>query len=311
MFPIALLFVIMKRTGQEHLFLWFKKRVGPVVASILFSVIAFELFLMSLLTTRDLTYWANITYLPKTPNLVIVAAFAIVSFYSAHSGLRSTAIVNGILLPFVILFGWFVALSNIPNKDYRLLFPILQDGPAPIYRGMLYSFAGSMTIFLILLMKHRIHSKTKLWHLLVTGIVMLNLTISPLTGAIAEFGPAEAARQRFPAYEEWRLITFGHFLEHVDFLSIYQWLVGGFMRVSLAMMLIPEIFHLPKGKIRSGLLAILYALLTACTQIHVSDMKFMEILRDFYFPYSVILFTSLTFVFLFSTIIKRKGTPTP
>lgn len=53
--------------------------------------------------------------------------------------------------------------------------------------------------------------------LLWVGIVLVGLTLGPLMGAIAIFGPFEAARMRFPAYEEWRLVTFGHFLEHIDF----------------------------------------------------------------------------------------------
>jgi hypothetical protein len=166
---------------------------------------------------------------------------------------------------------------------------------------------GSMSLFLVLLFQHRIHKKARLWPLVVTALIMVNLTVSPLTGAIAEFGPVEAARQRFPAYEEWRLITFGHYLEHVDFLSIYQWLVGGFVRVTLAVLLIPEIFHLPNGKLRTGLLIAVYVLLVAATQIPLSDMVMMKILRDFYFYYVLILVGSLTLIFLSATWIKRKG----
>ena len=63
--------------------------------------------------------------------------------------------------------------------------------------------------------------------------ILMGLTMGPTIGAITEFGPIEAAKQRYPAYEEWGLGSIGRFIEHFDFLSIYQWLTGAFIRVGL------------------------------------------------------------------------------
>ena len=47
--------------------------------------------------------------------------------------------------------------------------------------------------------------------------ILVGLTLGPLIGAITEFGPNEATKQRYPAYEEWGLVTIGRYIEHLDF----------------------------------------------------------------------------------------------
>lgn len=294
---IPLVFFVMKRSGQEHLFVWIKHRLGSVFAWFIILIILIELFLVCTMTIRDVSYWTNITYLPKTPNLILVSFFALVSFHVAYSGLRSIAIVNGILLPLVVLLGFFVMTSNFAHKDYSLLFPLFEHGYEPVLKGIVYAGSGFAGMLYFVFMQHRLRSKMRFLPLLITGMILVELTLSPLTGAIAVFGPDEAARMRFPAYEQWRMVTFGHFLEHVDFLSIYQWLVGAFMRISLGMFLIPDLLNIPKSKKRTGLLIVLFALMIAASQIPISDQMFMMFLSTVYLPYSLLFVLILSALF--------------
>lgn len=291
---VLLFYFIMRRTGQSHLQLWLSRRWGSVLAKIFAALVSLDYFLAGTTTLKDVANWANVMYLTKTPNFIIVLAFALVGFYAACSGIRSIAIANGILLPFVVIFGFFVMFSNIPRKDYSLLFPVMEHGFVPVAAGMLYAGAGFSCLHTILFMQHRLNTKIKLSALVWIGLIMIDLTLSPLTGALAEFGPFEAARQRFPAFEEWRLVTFGHYLEHVDFLSIYQWLVGAFVRISLAMYLIAETMNVVKGKKRLWTLIISAALMVVLTQIPFSDMKFMWFMTYLYLPFTLINMTALT-----------------
>lgn len=45
-------------------------------------------------------------------------------------------------------------------------------------------------------------------------------------GAISAFGPNVAATLRFPPLEQWRLITLGNYITHLDFLAVFQLLAG-------------------------------------------------------------------------------------
>ncbi|WP_126425421.1 GerAB/ArcD/ProY family transporter [Brevibacillus marinus] len=274
---IPLIFFIMKRSGQQQLFSWLKERIGAPLACCIIALIVTDLFLMVTTTMRDVSYWTNITYLPTIPNVILVLCYTLISFYAAHSGLRSIAIVNGLLLPIVVILGFFVMTSNFPHKDYSLLFPLFEHGYKPIFLGMLYAGSGFSGIFYLVYMQHRLQTKVKLFPLMLTGFILVELTLSPLTGAIAAFGPDEASRMRFPSYEQWRLITFGHFVEHVDFFSIYQWLVGAFIRLSLGIFLIPELLNL-KGKQRTRLMVGICVLMVAATQLPLSDLTFLSFL---------------------------------
>ncbi|MFR9721672.1 hypothetical protein ACL00X_20305, partial [Aeromonas diversa] len=80
------------------------------------------------------------------------------------------------------------------------------------------------------------------------GLSFLILTLGPTIGAIAEFGPFVAAKQRYPAFEEWRLVSIGRYIEHLDFLSVYQWFVGAFIRLSLLCFLTPDVLQISNKK---------------------------------------------------------------
>ncbi|MFB4475617.1 GerAB/ArcD/ProY family transporter, partial [Oceanobacillus caeni] len=78
------------------------------------------------------------SYLPQTPILVLAGTTLVACFFAAFQGLRTIAIVSGILLPFVVILGHLVALANFQFKDYTLLFPLLENGTAPLWKGIPY-----------------------------------------------------------------------------------------------------------------------------------------------------------------------------
>lgn len=296
---IWLIYSTMKKTRQEHFSQWVKQRWGSFVSWLLLLPVLVNLFLVAATTMRDVSYWTNISYLQKTPNLVLVVCFSLITFYSAYSGLQSMAIANGVLLPFVLVFGFFVAFSNIPNKDYSLLFPLLEHGWSPLLRGWVDAGWGFIEMMFVLFLQHHLRERMSITSLLLTGFFVVWLTLGPIMGAIAEFGPTEAARQRFTSFEEWRLITFGHFIEHVDFLSIYQWLVGAFTRIALSLYLIPEILQIREKRKRTWVLAAVFVAMMVATQFPASDMKYMEWIKQYYLPFSFYLMFSLSLLFAF------------
>ncbi|QNK51496.1 hypothetical protein H7F28_25210 [Brevibacterium sp. PAMC23299] len=136
------------------------------------------------------------------------------------------------------------------------------------------------------------------------GLVFLLL--GPLTAALAEFGPNLAEVMRYPAYEQWRLLTIGKYIEHTDFFSIYQWLAGAYIRVSMALFLIMEVF---KGKTNNVKLGILFAvgfLMVVISIVPFSNFKFLHVSQTFYYPgafYFLLLLSAFLFI---GTFIRSK-----
>ncbi|OXM86964.1 GerAB/ArcD/ProY family transporter [Paenibacillus rigui] len=262
-------------------------------------------------TLKETAQWAKINYLPNTPMLVIVLALLLLCMKSVNLGLKALALSSGILLPFVVLFGFFVMSGNIPHKDYTLLRPVLLHGWSPVLHGFIYAVSGLSELFLIVLVQHRVSDKISYSFFLTLSVMIAILTIGPLTGSIAEFGVQEAAKQRYPAYEQWRILQLSRFIEHMDFLSIFQWLSGAFIRIALSIWMLTECLHeIIKGQRRiivwlSGAAIGLFGIFP------LSDNAFITLMSEYYIPAFVLCIAALSFILWGrSLFINKEGRAT-
>ncbi|WP_239627645.1 endospore germination permease [Paenibacillus sp. H1-7] len=312
-FPFAVwIFVIhwiMKRSGQQPLLEWIRDTAGGTV-SVLFRILFFiAFFLVALITVKDTVTWATSSYLPETPMIALTMLLVCLCYFSARSGILSIAVTSGVLLPFIVLLGFFVMSANMVNKDYSRLFPIMEYGTIPLQKGILYAGSGFIELIVILLFQHHIGPKVKWWQLLVIGVIITGLTLGPTTGSLAEFGPVEGTKHRYPAFEQWKLVVVQKYIERVDFFSIYQWFAGAFTRVSLAMYLLAELSPF-KGKTNKSLfLMLLSVVLIFITVLPVSDITFYDWLKNIYLPYSLAGYLAITLgLCIVAMLAKKRGT---
>ncbi|WP_251555394.1 endospore germination permease [Neobacillus muris] len=291
---LVFLQVIIKKTNYSHLFTWMKDRVGKGVAWGLSSVAYVFILLLIGVTLKDMIVWTVTSYFPQSPVFILAIVFLIICFFAATSSFATLSIISGFLLVFVIALGFFVMSLNIPHKDYAQIFPILEHGLNPVLKGVIYSSGSLMEVSLILFLQHKLKPNIKVRSLLFLGIILIGLTLGPLLGSIAIFGPEEAANQRYPAYEEWRLLKIGKYIGHVDFFSIYQWLSGGFIRISLGLFIIGQLFPFENDKNRHLLIGFSSLITLLMVLLPISDMQFVRFLQNIYF------YLSLLFLIIFS-----------
>jgi hypothetical protein len=115
-------------------------------------------------------------------------------------------------------------------------------------------------------------------------VVIIGITVGPITGAIASFGAAEASIQRYPTFEQWKLVRFGNYIEHMDFFSIFQWLSGSFIRISLGLFIILDMLKLRTANRKNAVMLILCILLLGMFLVPFSDVQFDEWLISYLFP---------------------------
>lgn len=284
----TLLYYIMRKTNQQPLFPWLTQHYGRVICGAYRIFFIVYLFFIIVMTLKETTMWAHSSYLPRTPQWALSISLVLLSCFAAKYGVQTIAIASGILLPFVIIFGDFVMSANLPQKKYSLLTPVFENGIGPVIHGSLYIGGGLVELIIILLFQHQIKSKVRLWSLYVLACFLVLLIFGPVTGAIAEFGPFEAAEIRYPAYEEWRLVTIGKYIRHVDFLSIYQWLSGAFARIAISMFLLIEMMTITKYKKYSAVwLLLLSIVIVALVELPISDMQYSAFLKGLYLPGSL------------------------
>ncbi len=303
-----LIFFLMKASGQHNLIAWLTERVGPVLTWLTIAPICVQIYLIGGMTVFHTATWTVTNYLPVTPGFILAIALVFVSYYSAKTGIKTIAIGAGVVLPFVVLLGIFVASANLQHKDYGMLQPFLEYGWKPVYKGMMYAGGGYAELIFLLLLQHRVKSRIRLWQIILYNIVLIYLTLGPITGAIAEFGPEEAAKQWESPYEQWRLVEIGHYVQHMDFFSVYQWLSGAYIRISLAMFLLGELFSHSVRRYNWIVLAIAISYIILFF-VPISQHVFYEWMYHIYFPYSLVtvVFISLLWggIALFTKQAKR------
>ncbi|MBJ6360324.1 endospore germination permease [Paenibacillus sp. GCM10012307] len=304
----ALLVLFMRSSGQQKLQPWLAARVGTILSWIILLPLAIQLYLIGGTTILHTAGWTLINYLPATPIAVLAILLGIVCLYYALSGISAIAIGSGVLLPLVVVLGYFVSFANNSMKDSQLLLPVLEHGWQPVFSGMVFAGGGFVELIMIFAIQHRLKKKVKAWQLLLLGAMIVYITLGPIIGAITEFGYKEAAKQMESPYEQWRLVSLGNDIEHVDFLSVMQWLAGAIVRVSFSAFILTDLLPLKHAASRSWMLLLIIASYVVIAMFPIDIYGFYLWMSRFYIPYSLAVagFTSVTCISL-ALFSKKSG----
>ena len=243
-FWLFLLVYIQKKTNQEPIRDWLEAKIGKIGSTIVIYIIVIYLLILAAFTMVETLQWINSTFLPETPSIILLLIYTILCVLLVTTSLQTMVILNVFVLFGVVVFGFFVAFTNLQVKEYELLRPFFEHGFQPVIKGMIYPASGFIELIILLFLQHQFKERIRWYHFGIMLIILMGLTLGPLMGAIAEFGPTEAAKQRYPAYEEWGLVSIGRYIEHLDFFSIYQWLTGTFIRVSFLLYVIADLLKM-------------------------------------------------------------------
>ncbi|MDD9147731.1 MULTISPECIES: GerAB/ArcD/ProY family transporter [unclassified Sporolactobacillus] len=292
-----LLIYIYNGTGRGHLFSWLDRHIGTWPTTLLKVMISLYLVFLAFTTSKEMTAWTKVAYLVNTPSVFLIILFTILCALMASTSLQSLAITNVFLLTIIVILGWFVGISNMHFKDFSLLRPVLEQGMGPVFSGTIYTLSGAIELMMVLFLSHKVHGSINYKALAINAFLLSFLTAGPFIGAITEFGPVEASKQTFPAYEEWSILTLGRFIEHVDFFSIYQWLSGAFIRVSLLLYISAEVYQIKKKRTQLLLLSLYGFLIIVCVLWPVSDMTFYTLSEKIFMPLTLWFFLALSIIF--------------
>lgn len=305
-----ILYLIMKKNEQRlSLFDWIKARAGRMISRVFICILAVYVFAITMISFYDLIQSINIYFLPQTSSFIVMLPFLLISAWSAYSGLKSIVYVSAVLLPIVWMFGIFVAWFTFEEKDYSYLFPVLVDGYHPIVKGTIIILGGSADLLVLLLLQHRLKRSFTLINLFMLITILAGLILGPTMGSLSSFGPAVASDMRFPAFEQWRLITLGEYISHVDFLAVFQLLSGEIIRVALGLYLLADIVkgHSPAAK-KKPVFLISSLLLGLLTFIPLSDIWVQSMIGKYFYPAALIsaVFISLALLII-SYLPMKKG----
>lgn len=310
LFWCVLLVIIMKKSKQQKLQPWLAEKTSPAISWIMMAPLIVKLYSIGIITLYHTSSWTITNYIPSAPRPFLCLVLLLVCCYCASQGIRTIGIVAGALLPIVLILGYFVALANSTNKDYSLLRPLMEHGFQPVLNGMIYAGGGYIELLVILVVQHRLKAKIQLWKILLLGLFLMYLTLGTIIGAITEFGPIEAAKQYESPYEQWRLVKLSNYIEHVDFLSVFQWLAGATIRISFSIYLITECFTFKNAKIRKWVIAIIGVSQLLLTMVKIDQVTIYEWLYNYYFLISLPIMLFLSFLWLGIALLSKKSKET-
>lgn len=298
---------IQNKSNQKPIKDWLKERIGKVGAFLIISLTALYLLFLAASTIRETLQWVNATFLPSTPVLIMLIIYTVLCTLLASKNIQTIAIVNAFLLFGIVVFGFFVAFTNLQVKKYSMLQPFFEGGFQPILKGSIYPASGFVEILIFLFLQHQITGRVRWSHLAVILLIVTGLTLGPLLGSIVEFGPTEAAKQRYPAYEEWGLVAIGSFVEHVDFFSIYQWLTGAFIRTSLFLYIVADLYKVA-DKPKKIWTMIMPSFLVFCLLLfQLQDDKFLLLEKKYLLPATFFFFLVLSLLLTIVAALSGKS----
>jgi len=281
---------------------WIKDNSNTSQYYVLLIPIGIYMYISAFITAKDLIFWSQLTFMDEYNNFILTLSLLILCLICSNLGLFSMGIVSTILCPIVLFLGFFISFANTEKKNYELLLPIMEQGFLPVSKGLIYTILPIIELFVIIFITSVLKKTVTKKQLSILGIVIVGLMIGPTIGAIAEFGPELASKYRYPAYEQWRLISIGKYLSHMDFFAIYQWLSGGVIRISLFVLLTS--LMLTKDKKSTKLLTLLYGVLFVALLIPMDQSLFSKITFMYVRPISLIVLI-FQITLLTSFIVKK------
>lgn len=301
-----LLIYIYKTMKGKHIQIWLENSIGTIFANLLLYIVCIYLLIVAATTLKETILWTNVSYLNETPALVLTIVFIVPCMLAALTNIQTITITNFFFLALVIVFGHFVSFANYEHKDYSLLLPVLEHGYVPVLKALIYQGTGMIELIVLLFLQHQFKSTFRYRHYIVIVVILTLLTLGPLIGAIIEFGPKQAAMQRYPAYEEWGLARVGTYVEHVDYLSIYQWLSGGFIRITLLLFTIRILLNKKNKTVNIWIILVLSVLLGAIVLYPIDERKFFDILMEILLPFTFWFFLIFSFILGVIAFMYRK-----
>lgn len=306
-FWLFLLVYIQSKSKLEPIRDWLNEKIGNIGSSIVIYTIVIFIMIITAFTMVETLQWVNTTFLPQTPVIILLFIYTILCILLVTTSLQTIVILNVFVLFGVVVFGFFVAFTNLQVKDYDLLRPFFEHGFQPVFRGMIFPASGFIELLMLLFLQHQFKERIRWYHFVIMLSILVGLTLGPLIGAITEFGPSEAAKQRYPAYEEWGLVTIGRYIEHLDFFSIYQWLTGTFIRVSFLLYIVADLLKMTGNPKRIWQMLAPPFFILCLPLIMLNENLFLKVKGNYILTSTFIFFFALSIFFVIVAFLSDKS----
>ncbi|NHW36525.1 GerAB/ArcD/ProY family transporter [Paenibacillus aceris] len=218
--------------------------------------------------------------------------------------MKPIAITFSVLLPVLLILILFMSLFTLKFRQIDILLPLISEGAEPILKGTVTTFRAGMELFFLVLLSPHIQGKFKWKHLTIVLSIVSVVFVNGIVSLLTTFGPYEASKQRFPLFTQWRLVSISSFVEHLDFLSMYQWLSNTTILISMGLFLFGDLLT-SKQLHKKIAIVTLTAILFICVELHINDSVFLTFTKIYYYPLSSL--SILCWTVLAYLVTRKRG----
>ena len=264
--------------------------------------------LMSALYLRYFTNSLQILYYIDTPLVFLLLLLLIPVVITSRYGLKSISGVNLIFVPITLIA--IITLFFTASKDFvwQRLFPVFGYGIKETFVNQLTNVAAFNVIAYIFFLKpffkdEDSFKKVSLISVIICGIYLILSVISLLM----TFSFITQTDENLSLHLLTRLVSFGNFIQRIDAIFVFIWILSALSLLSLNLFLIAHIFKkICNLKYETELVYPFSSLLLAFCLLfkNITVVKFS--FRKIYSIYNIILVFVISFIIMFIGYRKNK-----
>ncbi|MDD3704854.1 MAG: endospore germination permease [Clostridiaceae bacterium] len=305
----SFIYLLLKRFPDKGIVEIFDIAFGRVIGFIISCILGLYMLFITVARTSELSGFLRVYVAPQSPNWFIIGIFVVCIYTLSILGLESIARLSKLLI-YPLLLGFLtVLLLGVQNYDFNNLFPAFGYGLDKIaYNGILRSSVYGEVIILAIFAKSfqgaRFIKKEGIIGIsLSAAIISLSLLCCSLT-----FPYYIEQEITSPMYELSTLIDYGRFVQRVEAIFLYVWIMSNFISATVVfysfMSIFCYTFRIPDKKpIIIGSCIILYTVSLMHKNIISIILGYISIIRNFG---SLPLFV-LPLITLIAVMIRKKG----
>lgn len=226
----SFIYLLLKRFPDKNITEIFDIAYGRVVGFIFSCILGIYMLFITVARTSELSGFLRVYVIPQSPNWFIIGIFVVCIYTLSILGLESIARLSKLLI-YPLAAGFLtVLLLGVQNYNFDNLFPAFGYGLDKIaYNGILRSSVYGEVIILAIfaesfqgaefIKKEGITGIT-----LSAGIISVSLLCCSLT-----FPYYIAQEITSPMYELSTLIDYGRFIQRVEVVFLYVWILSNFI----------------------------------------------------------------------------------
>ncbi|WP_088104500.1 GerAB/ArcD/ProY family transporter [Halalkalibacter urbisdiaboli] len=285
--------------------------LGPKLAKPLLFLFGIYFINQALHNFYEFGVLIKMTALPRTPILIILYLFIVVTIYILSLGFEVFARTSEILAPYFLTFLILIFLTTVVSGEFDIagFRPVLGGGFQPVLEELPTVIAfpfGEMVVFLMffhLVNKPEHIRKVAFWAVgLSAFILMLSLVVM-----LAVLGPELTANTEIPILETILTINIAEIITNLDSIAVFIMFIGGFYKTGLHFfgfcLAMTWVFNLQKTR----WLIIIFGLLLPIFSIYrfsgLDEQRYKGLEGGIY---GILLMASLPILLLLISVVKRK-----